>query len=172
MICFSCCFLAAIRMPCLCQQALIDRGPFATRCAHTSCECVSQGLESLVNDVDRSHFRPLQRESFLCQARCCDSAQTQADLRDWCAAPSHSRVTCSAASHAWADFVFMQKYSCIMTSRMPMPCSPLCSDLAAGHSCDRCNATVEAAQQSVQAQLQAFTVRRLEHAPSSPVRPK
>jgi hypothetical protein len=43
-----------------------------------------QGLERLVNDIDRSYFRPLQQKSFLCQARCCDSSQTQADLRNWC----------------------------------------------------------------------------------------
>ncbi len=53
----------------------------------------AQGLESLVNDVDKSHFRPLQKESFLCQARCCDSAQTQADLRNWCVTPGPSATS-------------------------------------------------------------------------------
>ena len=65
-----------------------------------------QGLESLVNDVDKSHFRPLQKESFLCQARCCDSARTQADLRNWCALSGLSAIAvCCAAFAVWMPLV-------------------------------------------------------------------
>ena len=49
-----------------------------------------------MNDVDRSHFRPLQQQAFLCQARCCDSSQTQADLRNWCAAAALHSCKCGS----------------------------------------------------------------------------
>ena len=48
-----------------------------------------QGLESLVSGIDKSHFRPMQKESFLCQARCCDSSADQGTLQAWCAAPGN-----------------------------------------------------------------------------------
>lgn len=48
-----------------------------------------QGLESLVSGIDKSHFRPMQKEAFLCQARCCDSSADQGALQAWCAAPGN-----------------------------------------------------------------------------------
>lgn len=44
-----------------------------------------QGLDAVVTSVDKSHFRPMQKESFLCQARCCDTTSNQAALQAWCA---------------------------------------------------------------------------------------
>ena len=60
-------------------------GP-ADACIRTKWSYRLQGLESLVTGIDKSHFRPLQKESFLCQARCCDSSANQAALQAWCGA--------------------------------------------------------------------------------------
>lgn len=42
-----------------------------------------QAMETMVASLDRDHLRPLQKESYLCMAKCCDSANTPADLKNW-----------------------------------------------------------------------------------------
>lgn len=38
----------------------------------------------MVEGLDKSHMRPLQKEAYLCSARCCDSAPSQAALQQCC----------------------------------------------------------------------------------------
>lgn len=42
-----------------------------------------QAMERLVGVLDKSHLRLLQKESYLCMAKCCDTANTPADLQKW-----------------------------------------------------------------------------------------
>ena len=45
---------------------------------------VLQALQAFVEDMERTHLRPLRKESYLCAARCCDTAPNHAALVDWC----------------------------------------------------------------------------------------
>ncbi|KAK9841274.1 hypothetical protein WJX74_002993 [Apatococcus lobatus] len=38
-------------------------------------ESMRRALEAAVNRIEKSTLRPMQKEAFLCQARCCDSAE-------------------------------------------------------------------------------------------------
>jgi hypothetical protein len=42
-----------------------------------------QAMEKMVGVLDKSHLRPMQKESYLCMSRCCDSAAMPADLQQW-----------------------------------------------------------------------------------------
>ena len=39
----------------------------------------------MLEAVDKSHLRSMMKETFLCSAKCCDSAANQNDLKVWCA---------------------------------------------------------------------------------------
>jgi hypothetical protein len=41
-------------------------------------------MEGMVDQLDKNHMRHLQKDSFLCQAKCCDSAPSQAALQQCC----------------------------------------------------------------------------------------
>jgi len=44
-------------------------------------EKLRNAVESLISTVDKSHLRVLRKESFLCSAKCCDSADTHENLQ-------------------------------------------------------------------------------------------
>jgi Eukaryotic protein of unknown function (DUF842) len=46
---------------------------------------LTQAVEEFVTGLDKKFFRPLQKESYLCSARACDSARDQATLQQQCA---------------------------------------------------------------------------------------
>jgi hypothetical protein len=37
----------------------------------------------MVTSLDKAYLRPLQKESFLAMAHCCDTAATPAELQHW-----------------------------------------------------------------------------------------
>jgi Eukaryotic protein of unknown function (DUF842) len=42
-----------------------------------------QAMEKMVGVLDKSHLRPMQKDSYLCMSKCCDTAGTPADLQQW-----------------------------------------------------------------------------------------
>lgn len=38
----------------------------------------------MARSLDKAHLRPLQKESYLCMAKCCDTAQDPGQLQEWC----------------------------------------------------------------------------------------
>ncbi len=43
-----------------------------------------QAMERMISALDKNHLRNLQKESYMCMARCCDTAATAADLQHCC----------------------------------------------------------------------------------------
>ncbi|EFN54999.1 hypothetical protein CHLNCDRAFT_134813 [Chlorella variabilis] len=43
-----------------------------------------KSMEGMVDQLDKQAMRPLQKASFLCQAKCCDTAPSQAALQQCC----------------------------------------------------------------------------------------
>lgn len=43
----------------------------------------SQSMEKMVTRLDKDNLRPVQKESYLCMARCCDTAAGPAELQQW-----------------------------------------------------------------------------------------
>jgi hypothetical protein len=48
-------------------------------------------MEAMVQQLDKGHMRPAQKESYLCSAQCCDSAGSQAELQQ-CVGACEQRV--------------------------------------------------------------------------------
>lgn len=46
------------------------------------CVCV-QGVEEMMNHVDKKYFFAALRSSSLCQARCCETAESRVQLQNW-----------------------------------------------------------------------------------------
>lgn len=42
---------------------------------------MQQAVERLLTDLDKRHLRPMRKESFLCSAKCCDSATSNEQLQ-------------------------------------------------------------------------------------------
>jgi len=40
-------------------------------------------MQRMLDSLDKNHLRPLQKATFLCNARCCDSAGDQKALQRW-----------------------------------------------------------------------------------------
>ena len=45
---------------------------------------VLQAMEGMVSKLDKTTLRPLQKESYLCMAKCCDTAPGPSELQEWC----------------------------------------------------------------------------------------
>lgn len=43
-----------------------------------------QAMEGMVSKLDKTTLRPLQKESYLCMAKCCDTAPGPQELQEWC----------------------------------------------------------------------------------------
>lgn len=43
-----------------------------------------QAMERMISVLDKNHLRHLQKESYMCMARCCDTSATAADLQHCC----------------------------------------------------------------------------------------
>jgi hypothetical protein len=41
-------------------------------------------MERMISVLDKNHLRHLQKESYMCMARCCDTSATAADLQHCC----------------------------------------------------------------------------------------
>ena len=48
-----------------------------------------QATEVMARKLDRESLRPMQKESYLCMAKCCDTAPGPAELQEWCV-PRHA----------------------------------------------------------------------------------
>ncbi|PRW57344.1 hypothetical protein C2E21_4029 [Chlorella sorokiniana] len=59
--------------------------------AEARADGLRKAMEGMVDGLDRSMMRPLQKESYLCMAKCCDSAKDQAELQR-CTASCEQRV--------------------------------------------------------------------------------
>lgn len=60
-------------------------------------------MEKMVGVLDKQHLRPMQKDSYLCMAKCCDSANTPADLQQWCVGDSRGLRQPSAERRALND---------------------------------------------------------------------
>ena len=75
--------------------------------AHTAHAAYSalKAMEKMVAALDRGHLRPLQKESYLAMARCCDSAPGPAELQVCCQNAERAvRGAEQAVQVAMADF--------------------------------------------------------------------
>lgn len=50
-----------------------------------------QAMEKMVTTLDKTHLRPVQKESYLCCARCCDKAAGPVELQQWCGVLASAR---------------------------------------------------------------------------------
>lgn len=46
---------------------------------------VEKAVESMMQDIHRDLLQPMQKEAFLCCARCCDTSDGMQQLQNWCA---------------------------------------------------------------------------------------
>lgn len=44
----------------------------------------SQAMDTMISQLDKSSLRPMQKESYLCMAKCCDSSPSPTQLQQCC----------------------------------------------------------------------------------------
>jgi hypothetical protein len=108
-----------------------------------------QAVEIMISKLDKSLLRPMQKESYLCMSRCCDSAATPAELQNWW------------VPRGMACYTPCQLHYVLHTSRVPMPCVPATTHVSAGTacSCTTCEHKVHASQQLISATMSDFQHR-------------
>lgn len=91
-------------------------------------------MEKMVGVLDKQHLRPLQKDSYLCMAKCCDAAGTPADLQQCCAGCEQTvRVAEQAVQVSLNDFQSRLQRGiqrCQDRAQEMLPASPSDKDVA------------------------------------------
>ena len=53
-----------------------------------------------MGDMQKRYLIPMQKEAFLCSARCCDPGVQLPSIQQWCAAHAHAHTRRAAACSA------------------------------------------------------------------------
>lgn len=52
--------------------------------AESRAESFRAAMEKMVHELDKRHLRPLQKASYVCMSKCCDTADDTAALQSCC----------------------------------------------------------------------------------------